>query len=71
MKEPEYWPEKTNDLPIGKATYTNKVTGEKQELAFQLVGDDTELGKAWDLVSTVARKNGWNAADIAVKVGAK
>ena len=57
------------NLRIGHATYTNKVTGEAYKLSFQLFLLDTELSKAWDLVSLAARKNGWNAADVAVKVG--
>ena len=57
------------NIRIGHATYENKVTGETYELSFQLVGMETELGKAWDLVSLVARKNGWRADDVAVKAG--
>lgn len=58
-------------MRIGHATYTNKITGEKYKASFDLLYNETELGKAWDLVSTVARKNGWRAADVAVKVGPK
>ena len=56
---------------IGHATYTNKITGETYKISFDLLCNETELGKAWDLVSTVARKNGWRAADVVVKAGAK
>ena len=59
------------NLRIGHATYENKVTGETYKLSFQLFLLDTEISKAWDLVSTVARKHGWRAADVTVKVGAK
>ena len=58
------------NVRIGHATYTHIVTGETYKMSFDLLGHENELGKAWDLVSTVARKNGWNAADVAVKVGA-
>ena len=56
-------------MRFGNAIYTNKVTGETYPLGFQLVGMDTELGKAWNLVSLVAKLRGWKAVDIAVKVG--
>ena len=59
------------NVRIGHATYENKVTGETYKLSFQLNYNETELGKAWDLVSAIARKNGWRAVDVAVKVGAK
>ena len=59
------------NVRIGHATYENKVTGETYKLSFQLFLLDTELSKAWDLVTTVARKNGWRAVDVAVKVGVK
>ena len=55
---------------IGHATYTHKVTGETYKLSFDLLYNETELGRAWDLVSAIARKHGWSAADVAVKVGA-
>lgn len=55
---------------IGKATYTNKLTGETYKLSFELNSMmDTELSKAWDLVSTVASINGWRSADIKVEAG--
>ena len=55
---------------IGKATYTNRVTGESYKLSFDLNGmDDTELSKAWDLVGLAARINGWNSKDIKVQAG--
>ena len=60
-----------NDRRTGHATYTNKVTGETYKLSFDLLYNETELGKAWDLVSLAARRNGWRAADVAVKVGVK
>ena len=59
------------DIKIGHATYANKVTGETYEISFGLVGVETELAKAWDLVSLAARRNGWSAADVAVKVPPK
>ena len=57
------------NVRIGHATYTHIVTGEKYEISFGLLPHENELGKAWDLVSTVARRNGWNAADVAVTAG--
>ena len=53
----------------GKATYTNKVTGESYKLGFELSEGETELSKAWDLVEFAARRNGWNKYDVAVKAG--
>ena len=57
------------NVRIGHATYTHIVTGKTYKMSFNLLGHETELGKAWDLVSTVARKNGWRAEDVAVKAG--
>jgi hypothetical protein len=59
------------DIKIGHATYRHKVTGKTYALSFNLLPFETELSKAWDLVSLAARRNGWIAADVAVKVGAK
>lgn len=59
----------TTTTTTGKATYTNKVTGEKYRLGFELVEGEVELAKAWDLVEMVARRNGWKARWITVSVG--
>jgi len=54
-----------------KAIYLNKATGETYQLGFDMDANanDTELSKAWDLVSMVARINGWNQYDIFVRTG--
>jgi hypothetical protein len=53
----------------GKATYTNRHTGEVYKLGFELSESETELGRAWDLVEMVARLHGWRRVDIKVKCG--
>lgn len=56
---------------VGQATYTNKVTKQTYTLGFFFADNssETELSRAWDLVSTAATLNGWPAADITVKAG--
>jgi hypothetical protein len=57
-------------MRTGKATYINKVTGETYQLGFEIASAyDTELSRAWDLVSLVALRNGWNTKDIIVQTG--
>ena len=60
---------KTAIKTTGKATYTNRVTGETYKLGFEMHDSETELARAWDLVKLAARMNGWNKHDVTVKVG--
>ena len=52
----------------GQATYLNRHTGETYRLGFELRGDETALGRAWDLVKLAAEMNGWRWQDVIVKV---
>ena len=53
----------------GHATYTNKATGEQYRLGFEMNESDTEIGKARQLINTVAAINGWNAFDVRFTAG--
>jgi hypothetical protein len=54
---------------VGKATYTNTLTGEQYRLGFDLHESQTELGRACELILMVAKLNGWNKIDVRVKQG--
>ena len=56
-------------MKIGKATYTNKATGEQYELGFDYNCHETEIEAAWARVRTAAAINGWNVDDIRVATG--
>jgi hypothetical protein len=57
------------EIMVGKATYTNALTGEQYKLGFDFHESQTELGRACELMLMVAKLNGWNKIDVRVKQG--